>query len=189
MCKIFIVVTEISKNVPATSVYFQWFSKDFWTLPQMSKDVPTAFKHFWSYLKTTIFACSDTFRTQSQYTFMALFWEHFQEIGIEFLSLHCTFSLKKSSRFVWQEWQIMPLTDEIIVVSPQEWDTHNGRFQKISIPYHGRLLGFPKGRGGSRLWNSEGMGGIYDWKSEGMGEFHRWDFWSRKCRVSLLVCK
>ena len=35
----------------------------------------------------------------------------------------------------------------------------NGQFQKISIPYHGRLLGFPKGRGGSRLWNSEGMGG------------------------------
>ena len=35
----------------------------------------------------------------------------------------------------------------------------NGRFQKISIPYHGRLLGFPKGRGDSRLWNSEGMGG------------------------------
>ena len=34
-----------------------------------------------------------------------------------------------------------------------------GRFQKISILYHGRLLGFPKGRGGSRLWNSEGMGG------------------------------
>ena len=65
----------------------------------------------------------------------------------------------------------------------------NGRFQKISIPYHGRLLGFPKGRGGSRLWNSEGMGGIYDWKSEGMGvmgEFHRWDFWRRKCRVSSL---
>ena len=23
-----------------------------------------------------------------------------------------------------------------------------GRFQKISIPYHGRLLGFPKERGG-----------------------------------------
>ena len=35
----------------------------------------------------------------------------------------------------------------------------NGRFQKISIPYNGRLLGFPKGRGGSRLWNSEGIGG------------------------------
>ena len=62
----------------------------------------------------------------------------------------------------------------------------NGRFQKISIPYHGRLLGFPKGRGVSRLWNSEGMGGIYDWKSEGIAEFHRWDFWSRKCRVSSL---
>ena len=61
-----------------------------------------------------------------------------------------------------------------------------GQFQKISILYHGRLLGFPKGRGGSRLWNSEGMGGIYDWKSEGMAEFHRWDFWSRKCRVSSL---
>ena len=24
---------------------------------------------------------------------------------------------------------------------------NNGRFQKISIRYHGRLLGFPKGRG------------------------------------------
>ena len=32
------------------------------------------------------------------------------------------------------------------------------------IPYYGRLLGFPKGRGGSRLWNSEGMeggGGVF----------------------------
>ena len=37
--------------------------------------------------------------------------------------------------------------------------TDNGQLQKISILYHGRLLGFPKGRGGSRLWNSEGMGG------------------------------
>jgi len=35
-----------------------------------------------------------------------------------------------------------------------------GRFLKISIPYDGRLLGFPKEREGSRLWNSEGMGGI-----------------------------
>ena len=35
---------------------------------------------------------------------------------------------------------------------------HNERFQKISILYHGRLLGFPKGRGGSQLWNSKGMG-------------------------------
>ena len=38
-------------------------------------------------------------------------------------------------------------------------DYNNGRFQKISIPYHEQLLGFPKGTGGSRLWNSEGMGG------------------------------
>ena len=36
---------------------------------------------------------------------------------------------------------------------------HNERFQKISILYHGWLLGFLKGKGGSRLWNSEGMGG------------------------------
>ena len=35
---------------------------------------------------------------------------------------------------------------------------HNERFQKISILYHGRLLGFPKRRGGSQLWNSKGMG-------------------------------
>ena len=27
------------------------------------------------------------------------------------------------------------------------------------MPYHRRLLGFLKGREGSRLWNSEGMGG------------------------------
>ena len=65
-------------------------------------------------------------------------------------------------------------------------EKYNGRFQKISIPYDGQLLGFPKERGGSRLWNSEGMGGIYDWKFEGMGGFHRWDFRSRKCRVSSL---
>ena len=58
-----------------------------------------------------------------------------------------------------------------------------GRFQKISILYHGRLLGFLKGRGGGL---HKGMGGIYNWKSEGMGEFHRWDVWSRKCRVSSL---
>ena len=100
------------------------------------------------------------------------------------------------------DWQICiplftppPLKEKILLtnslrncveISLQNLCVDNGRFQKISIPYHGRLLGFPKGRGGSRLWNSEGMGGIYDWKSEGMGEFHRWDFWSRKCRVSYL---
>ena len=44
-----------------------------------------------------------------------------------------------------------------------------GDSRKYPCLYHGRLFGFPKGRGGSRLWNSEGMGGIYDWKSEGMG--------------------
>ena len=53
--------------------------------------------------------------------------------------------------------------------------------------YHGRLFGFPKGRGGGggrdygilRAW-----GGIYVWKSEGMGGFHWWDFWRRKCTYS-----
>ena len=58
-----------------------------------------------------------------------------------------------------------------------------GRFQKISIPYHGRLLGFPKGRGGSRLWNSEGMGGGYlrmEIRRHG-GIPQVRDFWSRKC--------
>jgi len=54
-----------------------------------------------------------------------------------------------------------------------------GDSRKYPYLYHGWLLGFAKGRRGSRLWNSEGMGGIYDWKSEGMGGFHRWDFWSR----------
>ena len=34
-----------------------------------------------------------------------------------------------------------------------------GDSRKYPYLYHGRLFGFPKGRGGSRLWNSEGMGG------------------------------
>ena len=47
-----------------------------------------------------------------------------------------------------------------------------GDSRKYPYLYHGRLLGFPKRRGGGSLnWNSEGMGGIYDWKSEGMGYF------------------
>ena len=61
-----------------------------------------------------------------------------------------------------------------------------GNSRKYPYLYHGQLLGFSKGRGGSRSWNSEGMGGIYDWKSKGMGGFHRLNFWSRKCRVSSL---
>ena len=39
-------------------------------------------------------------------------------------------------------------------------EMENGRFQKISIPYQGRLLRIPRVRGGSLNWNSEGMGGI-----------------------------
>ena len=42
-----------------------------------------------------------------------------------------------------------------------------GDSRKYPYLYHGWLLGFPKGSGGSRLWNFEGMGGIYDWKSWG----------------------
>ena len=33
-----------------------------------------------------------------------------------------------------------------------------GDSRKYPYLYHGRLFGFPKERGGSRLWNSEGMG-------------------------------
>ena len=33
-----------------------------------------------------------------------------------------------------------------------------GDSRKYPYLYHGRLLGFPKGRGGSLNWNSEGMG-------------------------------
>ena len=35
----------------------------------------------------------------------------------------------------------------------------NGRFQKILIPYHGRLFGILRAREGSLNWKSEGMGG------------------------------
>ena len=37
--------------------------------------------------------------------------------------------------------------------------TGMGESRKYPYLYHGRLLGFPKGRGGSLNWNSEGMGG------------------------------
>ena len=50
------------------------------------------------------------------------------------------------------------------------WNTHNGRFQKISVPYHGRLLGIPRATGGSLNWNSEGIGGylrVEFWKHGG----------------------
>ena len=33
-----------------------------------------------------------------------------------------------------------------------------GDSRKYPYLYHGRLFGFPKGRGGLQLWNSEGMG-------------------------------
>ena len=36
-----------------------------------------------------------------------------------------------------------------------------GDSRKYPYLYHGRLLGFPKRRGGSRLWNSEGKGGVF----------------------------
>ena len=42
-----------------------------------------------------------------------------------------------------------------------------GDSRKYPYLYHGRLLGFPKGRGGSRLWNSEGMGGNAFWNFQG----------------------
>ena len=84
-----------------------------------------------------------------------------------------------------EPWPVTPLraTNSVKVIT-------NGRFQKISIPYNGPLLGFPKGRGGVHdygiLRALGGGGGIYDWISEDTGEFHRWDFWSRQCRVSSL---
>ena len=34
-----------------------------------------------------------------------------------------------------------------------------GDSRKYPYLYHGRLLGFPKGKRGSLNWNSEGMGG------------------------------
>ena len=56
----------------------------------------------------------------------------------------------------------------------------NGRFQKIYIPYHGWLLGFPKGRGvhdygilrawgGNTFWNFRRQGGHKTWKPSVVG--------------------
>ena len=61
-----------------------------------------------------------------------------------------------------------------------------GDSRKYPYLYHGRLLGFPKGRGGSRLWNSEGKGGYLRLEIRKHGVFHRLNFRSRKCRVSSL---
>ena len=61
-----------------------------------------------------------------------------------------------------------------------------GDSRKYLYLYHGRLLGFPKGRGVHDYGILRAWGGISDWKSEGMGGFHRLNFRSRKCRVSSL---
>ena len=44
-------------------------------------------------------------------------------------------------------------------LEPHIVDLPIGNSRKYPYLYHRRLLGFPKGRGGSRLWNSKGMGG------------------------------
>ena len=61
-----------------------------------------------------------------------------------------------------------------------------GNSRKYPYLYHGRLFGFPKGRRGSRLWNSEGMGRYLRLEIRRHGRFHRWDFLRRKCTVSYL---
>ena len=47
----------------------------------------------------------------------------------------------------------------------------NGRFQKISVPYHGRLFGIPKAREVLRTGNPKAWGDTYEWNSVGMGGF------------------
>ena len=52
--------------------------------------------------------------------------------------------------------------------------------------YHGRLLGFPKGRGVHdhgilKAWGVFTIGNPKAW-----GGFHRLNFWSRKCRMIFL---
>lgn len=83
MHEIFIIVTRISKNVPATSDYFQWFSEDFQTLLKMSVDV-SILKLF----KDDNFAFVIHLGHKAN---IKHFLEHFQEMGIEFLLLHCTY--------------------------------------------------------------------------------------------------
>ena len=64
------------------------------------------------------------------------------------------------------------------------------QFQKISILYHGQLLGFPKGGGTYdygilRAWGVFTIGNPKAW-GDFTGGFHRGDVCSRKCRVSSL---
>ena len=92
--------------------------------------------------------------------------------------IHAVFSLSGSNQ------QILPPDKGLLTPFNRLNVYYNGRFQKISILYHGRLLEFPKGRGGSRLWNSEGMGGGGYLRLEirrhgGIPQVR--DFWSRKC--------
>ena len=51
-----------------------------------------------------------------------------------------------------------------------------GDSRKYPYLYHRRLLGFPKGMGGSLNWNSEGMGVFTIGNLKALGGFHRWDF-------------
>ena len=63
-----------------------------------------------------------------------------------------------------------------------------GNSKKYPYLYHGRLLGFPKGKGGFFELEFRRNGGVFTiWKSKGMGGFHREDFWGRKSRVRITI--
>ena len=51
-----LVITRVSRNVPATSADFRRLSEDFRTLPKMSANVPKTFEHFQSYFRDDNFS-------------------------------------------------------------------------------------------------------------------------------------
>ena len=98
------VLTGVSENVPATSVYFQQFSEDFSKLCQKMCDVVlTTFEPFWSYFK-----CQ-------------------REIELNFCHMLIINHMLKNnlSGFFCQVWEIV-LVDEWnqgLEISPQAWNS------------------------------------------------------------------
>ena len=117
----------------------------------------------------------------------------------------CTFNIKiylicSRNAFPLSQWNVIRAVDKVVnhclssssscpflYKGNRAWCSHSlGNSRKYPYLYHGRLFGFPKGRGGSRLWNSEGMGRYLRLEIRRHGGVHRWDFLRRKCTVSSL---
>ena len=90
-----LVMTGISRNIPATSKDFWQLSKDFRTFPKLSADVPKMFEHFWSYLRDDNLS-------------MIWFCKEIKKAFLDWIFINTYHVLKNNlSGFVSQVWEIV----------------------------------------------------------------------------------